>query len=174
MLNYSDVQMIYYRNTGTTRYFQRPYYSNLLYTDGVMDFQESLEAYWLVDTVISYMPTILECFNKTEDGFFVVEILIDKNNQGKIEIYREGINQNGDYDEHIVVISQEIPFVDLPIAKNMSITSYKMYLQLGNYTPLQFVLMLPTEYWPEYDFLEKLSRLLLSNLSKTKRPNDQF
>lgn len=146
MLNYSDVQMIYHRNTGTTRYFQRPYYSNLLYTDGVMDFQESLEAYWLVDTVISYMPTILECFNKTEDGFFVVEILIDKNNQGKIEIYREGINQNGDYDEHIVVISQEIPFVDLPIAKNMSITSYKMYLQLGNYTPLQFVLMLPTEY----------------------------
>lgn len=120
------------------------------------------------------MPTILECFNNTEDGFFVVEILIDKNNQGKIEIYREGINQNGDYDEHIVVISQEIPFVDLPIAKNMSITSYKMYLQLGNYTPLQFVLMLPTEYWPEYDFLEKLSRFLLSNLSKTKRPNDQF
>ena len=47
MLNYSDVQMIYYRNSGTTRYFQRPYYSNLLYTDGVMDFQETLEAYWL-------------------------------------------------------------------------------------------------------------------------------
>lgn len=48
--------------------------------------------------------------------------------------------------KRMIVISQEIPFVDLPIAENMSLTSYKMYLQLGNDTPLQFVLMLPTEY----------------------------
>lgn len=146
MPTYSDVQAIYNRNTGTTHYYQRPYCSTLLYTDGIMDFQENLEAYWFVDTVISHIPTILECFNKTEDGFFVVEILIDKNNQGKIEIFREGIDQNGNYNERIIVICQEIPFIDLPIEDNKHKTTYKMYLQLANYTPIQFVLMLTTEY----------------------------
>lgn len=146
MFTYSDVKLIYHRNTGTTRYFQRPYYSNLLYTDGIMDFQETLDAYWLVDTIISHMPKILECFNKTEDGFFIVQVSLDSSKSGNLEIYREVFNSNKNYDEHIVVIHQEIPFIDLPVASEKEKTSYKMYLQLANYTPLKFVLMLTTEY----------------------------
>ena len=46
MLSYLDVLDIYNRNHGTTQYFKRPYNGNLLYTDGIMDFQKSLEAFW--------------------------------------------------------------------------------------------------------------------------------
>lgn len=146
MSTYSDVQMIYSRNTGTTHYYQRTYYSTLLYTDGIMDFQETLDAYWLVDNIISHMPKVLECFNQTEDGFFIIEISLDSSKNGQLEIYREGFNEKNEYDEHITVVCQEIPFIDLPIASNDKQTSYKMYLQLTDYTPLRFVLMLTTEY----------------------------
>lgn len=92
------------------------------------------------------MSKILECFNQTEDGFFVVEILLDDTKNGTLEIYREGFNEKHEYDEHITIVRQEIPFINLPIASNDKQTAYKMYLQLADYTPLRFVLMLTTEY----------------------------
>ena len=74
MLSYLDVLDIYNRNHGTTQYFKRPYNGNLLYTDGIMDFQKSLEAFWIVDNVISYMPKILERFRKYESTYYTMVI----------------------------------------------------------------------------------------------------
>ena len=76
MINYNTVQQIYNRNYGSMQLFKRPFFNQLVYTEGVMDFQQTLNAYWVVDTVISYMPEILKCFKETEDTFYVIEISI--------------------------------------------------------------------------------------------------
>ena len=145
MLTYSDVQEIYWRNHGTTQYFKREYYDNLFYTDGVMDVQRSLEAYWVVDNVISYMPKILERFRKYESTYYTVEIVLNKEYSGYMEVYAEDYNDNGDFDEHITIIKQDIPFIDLPFNEDEELTSYKMYLRILSYEKEQFVLLLPTE-----------------------------
>ncbi len=145
MLTYSDVQEIYWRNHGTTQYFKREYYDNLFYTDGVMDVQRSLEAYWVVDNVISYMPKILERFRKYESTYYTVEIVLNKEYSGYMEVYAEDYNDNGDFDEHITIIKQDIPFIDLPYNEDEELTSYKMYLRILSYEKEQFVLLLPTE-----------------------------
>ena len=141
MLTYSDVQEIYYRNHGKTQYFKRAYNNNLFYTDGVIDFQRSLEAYWIVDNVISYMPKILERFRKYESTYYTVDIVLNKEYSGYMEVY----NDNGDFDEHITIIKQDIPFIDLPYNEDEELTSYKMYLRILSYEKEQFVLLLPTE-----------------------------
>ena len=74
MINYNIVQQIYNRNYGSMQLFKRPFFNQLAYTEGVMDFQQTLNAYWVVDNVISYMPEVLKCFKETEDTFYVVEI----------------------------------------------------------------------------------------------------
>ena len=145
MLTYSDVQKIYCRNYGTTQYFKRGYCDYLFYTDGVMDVQRSLEAYWVVDNVISYMPKILERFRKCESTYYTVEIVLNREYSGYMEVYAEDYNDNGDFDEHITIIKQDIPFIDLPFNEDEELTSYKMYLRILSYEKEQFVLLLPTE-----------------------------
>ena len=56
MINYNIVQQIYNRNYGSMQLFKRPFFNQLVYTEGVKDFQQTLNAYWVVDNVISYMP----------------------------------------------------------------------------------------------------------------------
>ncbi len=146
MLTYSDVQEIYSRNHGTTQYFKRPYNNNLLYTDGIMDFQRSLDAFWVVDNLISYMPKILERFRSHDTDFFVIEISLDNEHSGHMEVFTEDYNVDDIYDEHITIIKQEIPLIDLPFNENEEITTYKMYLQILSYEKEQFVLMLTSEY----------------------------
>ncbi len=99
MLTYSDVQEIYSRNHGTTQYLKRPYNNNLLYTDGIMDFQRSLDAFWVVDNVISYMPKILERFRSHDTDFFVIEISLDNEHSGHMEVFTEDYNIDDIYDE---------------------------------------------------------------------------
>ncbi len=145
MLTYSDVQEIYYRNHGTTQYFKRGYCNNLFYTDGVMDFQRSLDAYWVVDNVISYMPKVLKRFREYESTYYTVEIVLNREYMGYMEVYAEDYNDNGDFDEHITIIKQNIPFIDLPYNEDEELTSYKMYLRILSYEKEQFVLLLPSE-----------------------------
>ena len=145
MLTYDAVKNIYARNYGTTNYYKRRYYKSLVYTDGILDFQRALDAYWVVDNVIAYMPYILERFNKEGETFYVLRIVFDRERFGYMEVYTEGYT--GDtYDEHITIIKQEIPLIDLPLNEDEETIEYNMYLQLGNDSPLQFVLMLTTEY----------------------------
>lgn len=46
MINYNTVQQIYSRNYGSMQLIKRPFFNQLVYTEGVMDFQQTLNAYW--------------------------------------------------------------------------------------------------------------------------------
>ncbi len=145
MITYNTVKEIYNRNFGSMHLFKRNYFDKLVYTEGVMDFQQTLNAFWVVDNVISYMPEVLKTFKETKDTFFVVEISVKQDKSGYMEVYREGYIGN-DYHEHISVIKQDIPFIDLPTIVDEENTTYKFYLSLHNYEPIQFLLLLPSEY----------------------------
>ena len=57
---YYDATQVYSRNYGSERLYKRSYCNSLLYTEGVMDFQQTLDAFWAVDNMVSYMPMILK------------------------------------------------------------------------------------------------------------------
>ena len=40
-----------------------------------MDFQQTLDAFWVIDNVVSYMPKILDAYKKHEFTFFVVGMI---------------------------------------------------------------------------------------------------
>ena len=145
MINYNIVKEIYNRNYGSMQLFKRPFFNQLVYTEGVMDFQQTLNAYWVVDNVITYMPEIIKTFKETEETFYVVEICLNTECKGYMEVYHEGYINN-DYHEHITVIKQDIPYIDLPIKSDEEIITYKFYLTFSNYEPVQFTLLLPSEY----------------------------
>lgn len=142
---YNDVNKVFSRNFGSERLYKRNYCSNLLYTEGILDFAQTLDAHWLIDTVISYMPDILKTYETEEESFFVVEITVDKNHQGYFEIYYEGWIGN-DYHECITVAKQMIPFIDLPTKDNEEITTYKFFLELASVNPIAYTLLLTSEH----------------------------
>lgn len=145
MITYNTVKKIYSRNFGSMQLFKRNYFDKLVYTEGIMDFQNTLNAFWVVDNVISYMPKVLQSFKETQDSFYVVEIALKQDKAGYMEVYHEGY-LGDNYQEHISVVYQRIPFIDLPTKTDEEITSYKFYLSLHNNEPLQFMLLLPSEY----------------------------
>ena len=145
MISYNTVKQIYGRNYGSMQLFKRDYFNQLLYTEGVMDFQKTLNAYWVVDNVISYMGSVIKTFKETEDSFFVVEIGVKQDKTGYMEVFHEGYIGN-DYHDHLSVIYQKIPYIDLPVKVDEHITTYKFYLSLHHYNPIQFMLLLPSEY----------------------------
>ena len=145
MITYNTVKQIYGRNYGSMQLFKRDYCNQLLYTEGVMDFQKTLNAFWVVDNVISYMPSVLKTFNETDDTFFVVEIGVKQDKAGYMEVFHEGYVGN-DYQDHLSVIYQKIPFIDLPTKVDEEITTYRFYLMLSDYEPVKFTLLLPSEY----------------------------
>ena len=110
-----------------------------------MDFAEVLNAHWVIDNVISYMPSVLKTFKETEDSFYVVEIGVKQDKTRYMEVFHEG-NIRNDYHEHISVQYQKIPYIDLPVKVDEEVTTYKFYLSLHNYNPVQFMLLLPSEY----------------------------
>lgn len=142
---YNTVKEIYGRNYGSERLFKRSYYSNLLYTEGVKDFGDTLNAHWLIDTVVSYMPQVLSVHKETKESFFVVEISLNQKQEGYFEIYHEGWVGN-DYHECITVVKQSIPFIDLPTKRDEEITTYKFFLELSSLEPITFTLLLPSEH----------------------------
>ena len=134
------VEAIYSRNYGSQEYYKRCYCNNLIYTEGIMDFQKTLNAFWLVECVISHLPKILETSKAVDDGFFVITIKVnEQQNSGIFEVYREGLEE-GKYNEHITILSQNIPDIDLPEY------DYKFYLILTNAEPIVFTLLLTGEY----------------------------
>lgn len=145
MITYNTVKEIYGRNFGSMQLFKRNHFDKLVYTEGVMDFQNILNAFWVVDNVISYMPKVLKTFKETEDTFYVIEIVLKQDKTGYMEVYHEGFINNN-YHEHITVIKQDIPFIDFPLNPDEEITTCKFYLILSNYEPLQFTFMLTSEY----------------------------
>ena len=144
-VTYATVKDVYNRNYGSERLYKRNYCSKLLYTEGLMDFQQTLNAYWVIDNMVSYMPTIEKAYNDNEFTFFVVEIALNQQQQGYMEVYTEDYVE-GIYNEHISIIKQDIPFIDLPTKVDEEITSYKFFLQLSSVEPVNFTMILKSEY----------------------------
>lgn len=142
---YKDVNDIFSRNFGSETLYKRNYCSNLFYTEGILDIAQTLDAHWLIDTVISYMPDVLKTYEKEEESFFVIEVAVDKKHQGYFEIYHEGWIGN-DYHECITVAKQMIPYIDLPTKDNEEITSYKFFLELSSVNPVIYTLLLTSEH----------------------------
>ena len=142
---YYDAKQVYSRNYGSERLYKRSYCNNLLYTEGVMDFQQTLDAFWVVDNVVSYMPKILDAYKKHEFTFFVVEIAVNQRQQGYMEVFTEDYVE-GEYDEHISIVKQEIPFIDLPTKVDDDITTYRFFLELSALEPVTYPLLLPSEH----------------------------
>jgi len=142
---YYDVKQVYDRNYGSERLFKRNYCNTLYYTEGVLDFAETLQAHWLIDTVVSYMPQVLKTYKETEESFFVVEVAVNQKQEGYLEIYHEGWIGN-DYHECISVAKQSIPYIDLPTKVDEEITTYKFYLELASINPTIYTLLLPGEH----------------------------
>lgn len=145
MENYSTVEKIYANNFCSERLYKRKTFPNLAYTDGVMDLMEVFNAHWIVDNVISYMQQVLKTLKRTGDTFYVVQIAVKQNNSGYMEVYHEGF-VNNEYKDHISVIKQNIPYIDLPTKPDTKITKYKFFLELSSFEPTIFTLLLPSEH----------------------------
>ena len=138
-MNTATVKEIYNRNYGSEKFYERSYCESFIYTEGIMDFQETLNATWLVDNIIYHLPKIIETFKAVDDGFFVVKIKVKNDSSGYVEIFREGYINN-EYNEHITVIKQKLLYIDLPTY------DYKFYLILSQAEPIIFTLLLTSEY----------------------------
>ena len=139
-MNKNLVQEIYSRNYGSIEFYHRNYYKSLVYTEGILDFQKTLNAYWFVDWVIGNMKTVIDTYKTNNDGFFVITIKFDKKKNCFLEIFREGYIE-GEYCEHITVLKEQVYITNLPIYDD-----HKFYLILSNPNPIQFTLLLTTEY----------------------------
>lgn len=142
---YYDVKQVYGRNFGSERLYKRAYCNSLLYTEGLYDFQRTLNAYWVVDNMVSYMPKILKAYQEHEYTFFVVEIAVNQNKQGYMEVFTED-EVNGIYDEHISIVKQDISFIDLPTKADEDITTYRFFLELSSVEPVKYTLLLTGEH----------------------------
>ena len=116
-MNNNIVQEIYSRNYGSVNFYHRNYYKSLIYTEGILDFQQTLKAYWFVDWVIVNMKNIIATYKANDDGFFVITIKFNKQKHCILEIFREGFVE-GNYCEHITVIKEEVYTTNLPIYDN--------------------------------------------------------
>ena len=145
MITYNTAEQVYSRNHGSERLFKRPYCQTLNYTEGIFDFQKSMNAFWVVDNMVSYMPQILKAFEQNEYEFFVIEICVNKENKGHMEVFTEGYIGN-DYNDHIQILKQEIEYIDLPVKDDEEVTTYKFFLSLSALEPLRFTFYLPSEY----------------------------
>lgn len=144
-ITYYDAEQIYSRNYGSEHLYKRNYCNTLVYTEGVMDFQQTLDAYWVIDNMVSYMPDILKAYQENDLDFFVVEISLNKKQQGYMEVFTEDYVQ-GEYNEHISIVIQEIPFIDLPTKVDEAITTYRFFLELSSIEPITYTLLLPSEH----------------------------
>lgn len=145
MNNYNKVQEIYARNRGSEALFHRPYCQTLNYTEGIMDFQKTLSAHWVVDNMISYLPTISKSHAENGFTFFVVEISLNDKQEGYVEVYTDDYVE-GIYNEHIGILKQDISFIDLPLKDDKEITTYRFFLSVTALDPLKFIFFLPSEY----------------------------
>lgn len=75
----------------------------------------------------------------------MVQIAVKQNNSGFMEVYHEGY-VNNEYKDHISIIKQNIPYINLPTKPDTKITRYKFFLELSSFEPTIFTLLLPSEH----------------------------
>ena len=142
---YYDATQVFSRNYGSERLYKRSYCNSLLYTEGLMDLQTTLDAFWVIDNMVSYMPKILQAYKEHEYTFFVVEIALNQKQEGYMKVYTEDYVE-GEYDEHISIVKQDISFIDLPTNPDEEITTYRFFLELSSIEPEIYTLLLPSEH----------------------------
>ena len=75
----------------------------------------------------------------------MVEIAVNQKQQGYMEVFTEDYVE-GEYDEHISIVKQEIPFIALPTKVDDDITTYRFFLELSALEPVTYTLLLPSEH----------------------------
>jgi hypothetical protein len=121
---------------GTEKYYKRSILgrrTGMIYTDGVKHFVDYAEAQWFIDIVNSHMPVVL---NRGKGDYFFTVVLT-------VHALEGGVNAVFKIDSELLgnLVTQEIPYTDLPIGE------YKFFLALGQDGPLPaYVLMIPSEY----------------------------
>ena len=62
-----------------------------------------------------------------------------------MEVFTEDYVE-GEYNEHISIVKQDISFIDLPTNPDEEITTYRFYLELSAIEPVTYTLLLPSEH----------------------------
>ena len=75
----------------------------------------------------------------------MLTIALNQKQQGYMEVFTEDYVE-GEYDEHISIVKQEIPFIDLTTKIDEDITSYRFFLELSALEPVTYTLLLPSEH----------------------------
>ena len=99
----ADLEATLRQFTGTLKYYRSP--TGLLYTDGVRYLAERAGAYWLLDLVGSYQPTLLEV------PFQVWGLEVRDDKSAVVTMVED--------DGEPIRVRQEIAFTDFPL-KNFS------------------------------------------------------
>jgi hypothetical protein len=94
-----------------------------VYTDGVKYLAQKAKAYWLLDAIASYQPSLLK--DKTLKDFQIWKLVVDKEKKTATLICERDVND--------VVVTQVIDYTDFPLSQ------VKLYL-------VKKVLMLLSEY----------------------------
>lgn len=140
MVTTLEVNEVLRSSYGTSTYYKRFPFYNMVYTDGVMAFCDKCEAHWLVDMVGSYMPAVEKDHKETEETFYMVKLFVNDNHQARFVITREIYNDQVEQYEEIDIAEQEIEYTDLPKCE------VKMYLELAQWQPPLFCLLCPSEH----------------------------
>jgi hypothetical protein len=105
--------------TGTTRYYR--HWLGIHYTDGIHYLAERAGAYWLIDAIASWQPTV----RAVEEEFQLWELTVDENNRASLTARSDTGTP--------AIIEQKIDYTDFPLK------SLTLYLENG-------VLLLPSEH----------------------------
>lgn len=116
------------RHTGTLNYY-REGFTKLVYTDGIKDLADTLDAYWLISDigVVAKM--------KFRDVSFQIWRIVVKDDDSAVLTMREDTNEPVRY-------RQKYDLVDLPVG---TFEFYVMHGSLDSKT-LEFIALLKTEY----------------------------
>ena len=123
-LTHEDITSYLQGFYGSDTIYKHALRKKLLYTQGIKAFAEYAHAYWFIDLVAMYFPSI-KGNNIVNDDTFNIIYLNVTNNKAIFEIKHDS--------DMPAFLSQEIMFTDLPQGQ------YKFYL-------CDDVLMLPSEY----------------------------
>lgn len=135
-----QIKNIMYQSTGSVTFFKRTGSQYMDYTEGVMALQRECDMYWFVDLMYSHMPAIVKDFQETEETFYIVYLDVAEDKSAKLKIIREGYDHGTGETVDIVVVEQDIPYVDLPKIE------LKFFLELASYEPLVYRMCCPMEH----------------------------
>lgn len=123
------------QSTGTENYYRVPSFTqpraNLVITDGVKEFFETHQAFWIGDLVASYMPRYI---GELKDETFLVIDIFRRDDSKACALFTDG-----NYGE---LFHQDIDYTDLK-------TNVRFYLQPDNdvsESGVNYVMMCTSEY----------------------------